>query len=156
MVAARPDSSKLVRPADERVNWLKSIPFLLVHTLCLTAIWTGISARAAILCVVLYWTRGFFITAGYHRYFSHKGYRLNRFWQFVMAFGGTTSAQKGPLWWASPTTCWYHQKIGYFPTPASSSEFASVWADFISEEEDHPKTPPRQLCLGGFICSRSI
>ena len=53
------------------------------------------------LCVVLYYGRMFFITAGYHRYFSHRSYRLNRFWQFVMAFGGTTAAQKGPLWWAA-------------------------------------------------------
>ena len=42
----------------------------------------------------------FFITAGYHRYFSHKSYKMNRFWQFVMAFGGGTCVQKGVLWWA--------------------------------------------------------
>lgn len=43
----------------------------------------------------------FFITAGYHRSFAHHTYKMNRFWQFVMAFGGTTAAQKGPLWWAA-------------------------------------------------------
>jgi stearoyl-CoA desaturase (delta-9 desaturase) len=43
----------------------------------------------------------FFLTAGYHRYFAHHTYKMNRFWQFVMAFGGTTAVQKGPLWWAS-------------------------------------------------------
>jgi stearoyl-CoA desaturase (delta-9 desaturase) len=43
----------------------------------------------------------FFVTAGYHRYFSHRSYRLGRVAQFVMAFGGTTAAQKGPLWWAA-------------------------------------------------------
>ena len=42
----------------------------------------------------------FFITAGYHRYFSHRSYRLPRWAQFVLAFGGTTALQKGPLWWA--------------------------------------------------------
>ena len=57
--------------------------------------------RAVVLCVVLYVGRMFFITAGYHRYFSHRSYRLNRFWQFLLAFGGTTAAQKGPLWWAA-------------------------------------------------------
>ena len=42
----------------------------------------------------------FLITAGYHRYFSHRSFRIGRFPQFLMAFGCTTAAQKGPLWWA--------------------------------------------------------
>jgi len=89
------------RGPDERVNKATSIPFVLLHLLPLLAIFTGVSVRAVVLCVVLYYGRMFFITAGYHRYFAHRSYRLNRFWQFVMAFGGTTAAQKGPLWWAA-------------------------------------------------------
>ena len=53
-----------------------------------------------VLCAVLYVTRMFCITAGYHRYFSHRSYRMGRVAQFLMAFGGTTAVQKGPLWWA--------------------------------------------------------
>jgi stearoyl-CoA desaturase (delta-9 desaturase) len=45
--------------------------------------------------------RMFFITAGYHRYFAHKSYRLNRIWQFILSFGGTIASQKGPLCWAA-------------------------------------------------------
>jgi stearoyl-CoA desaturase (Delta-9 desaturase) len=89
------------RAPDERVNRLTSIPFILLHLLPLLAIFTGVSRTAVVLCVVLYASRMFFITAGYHRYFSHRSYRLNRFWQFVFAFGGGTAAQKGALWWAS-------------------------------------------------------
>ncbi|HVN52130.1 MAG TPA: acyl-CoA desaturase [Acidimicrobiales bacterium] len=89
------------RPADERINRLTSIPFILVHLLPLLAVFTGVSTTAVVLCVVLYFGRMFFITAGYHRYFSHRSYRLNRFWQLVFAFGGASAAQKGPLWWAS-------------------------------------------------------
>lgn len=51
--------------------------------------------------VFLYFFKMFFITAGYHRYFSHKSYKLNRFFQFVFAFFAQTSAQKGALWWAA-------------------------------------------------------
>ena len=54
-----------------------------------------------VLCGVLYVTRMFCITAGYHRYFSHRTYKMGRVPQFLMAFGGTTAVQKGPLWWAS-------------------------------------------------------
>ena len=97
---AEPDLTTGRRP-DDRVNKLSSIPFILVHLLPLLAIFTGVSVTAVVLCVVLYLSRMFFITAGYHRYFAHRSYRLNRFWQFLMAFGGTTAVQKGPLWWAA-------------------------------------------------------
>jgi stearoyl-CoA desaturase (delta-9 desaturase) len=50
---------------------------------------------------VMFFGRAFFVTAGYHRYFSHKSYKLNRFWQFVWAFMAEATAQKGVLWWAS-------------------------------------------------------
>ena len=43
----------------------------------------------------------FAITAGFHRYFSHKAYRLSRVPQFLLALLGQTAAQKGVLWWAS-------------------------------------------------------
>jgi stearoyl-CoA desaturase (delta-9 desaturase) len=43
----------------------------------------------------------FGITAGYHRYFSHRTYKTSRAFQFVLGFLGAMSAQKGPLWWAS-------------------------------------------------------
>ena len=53
------------------------------------------------LAVGLYFVRMLAITGGYHRYFSHRSYRLKRVPQFVLAFVGTTAAQKGPLWWAA-------------------------------------------------------
>jgi stearoyl-CoA desaturase (Delta-9 desaturase) len=87
--------------ADEHPQWRTSVPFLLVHLTPLLIIWTGVTAKAVVLGVVLYLVRMFFITAGYHRYFAHRSYRLGRIAQFVMAFGGTAAAQKGPLWWAA-------------------------------------------------------
>ena len=43
----------------------------------------------------------FGVTAGYHRYFSHRSYKLGRAAQFLMAFLAQTSGQKGVLWWAA-------------------------------------------------------
>jgi stearoyl-CoA desaturase (delta-9 desaturase) len=43
----------------------------------------------------------FGITAGYHRYFSHRSYRTSRFFQFVLAWIGCSALQRGPLWWAA-------------------------------------------------------
>jgi stearoyl-CoA desaturase (delta-9 desaturase) len=89
------------RAPDERVNWRSSIPFILVHVIAVAGVLVfGVTVKALVLCVVLYLVRVWFITAGFHRYFSHRSYRTSRWFQFVLAFGGTTSAQKGVLWWA--------------------------------------------------------
>ena len=73
----------------------------LVHLLPLLVVFTGISTTAIVLFCVTYFGRMFLITAGYHRYFSHRSYRMGRIPQFLMAFGAETSAQKGVLWWAA-------------------------------------------------------
>jgi stearoyl-CoA desaturase (delta-9 desaturase) len=49
----------------------------------------------------LYVVRMFGITAGYHRYFSHRSYKTSRAFQFVLALLGCSALQKGPLWWAA-------------------------------------------------------
>ena len=82
-------------------NVFKQGTFWLVHLGCLAAIWTGVSWTAALVCAALYVIRMFAITGVYHRYFSHRTYKTSRFFQFFLAFLGTTSAQKGPIWWAS-------------------------------------------------------
>lgn len=88
-------------PDDERINWRSSIPFLSFHLIPLLMIWTGVTLTSVVLAATFYFVRIFFITAGYHRYFSHRSYRLGRVAQFLMALGGTTAMQKGPLWWAA-------------------------------------------------------
>jgi stearoyl-CoA desaturase (Delta-9 desaturase) len=86
---------------NEHINRRSSIPFILLHFLPLLAFVTGVTWRAVWLAVILYFVRMLAITGGYHRYFSHRSYRLRRVPQFVLAFIGSTAAQKGPLWWAA-------------------------------------------------------
>lgn len=88
------------RSADQRVSWIKAGPFILVHLMPLFAVLTGVTWQAVILCISLYVIRMFFVTASFHRYFAHRSYKLGRVMQFVMAFGATSAAQRGPLWWA--------------------------------------------------------
>lgn len=89
------------RSPDEKLNWITSLGFFAIHALALGALVTGVTAKALVLCVVLYFGRMWFITAGYHRYFAHRSYKTSRAFQLVLAFGGSSAAQKGPLWWAS-------------------------------------------------------
>lgn len=86
---------------DERIDLLGSVPFLAMHLGALLALLTGVSWAAAIACLVTCWVRMFGITAGFHRYFSHRSFKTSRTFQFVLAYVGTMAAQNGPLWWAS-------------------------------------------------------
>lgn len=78
-----------------------AIPFVLAHLACFGAFWSGVTATSLWLAFGLYWLRMFAVTAGYHRYFSHRSYKTGRVMQFVLAFLAQSTAQKSVLWWAS-------------------------------------------------------
>jgi len=78
-----------------------TIPFILAHLVCLGALWTGVPLQAVGIAVALYFVRMFAITAGYHRYFSHRSFRTSRIGQFVLALVAQSAAQRGVLWWAA-------------------------------------------------------
>jgi stearoyl-CoA desaturase (Delta-9 desaturase) len=86
---------------DERVNWLASIPFVGVHLMCLFVFYTGARPVDVAVCVGLYIFRMWGITAGFHRYFSHRAYKAGRGFQFFLALAGSLAVQKGVLWWAA-------------------------------------------------------
>ena len=86
---------------DRRYRYTDAIPFTLCHIACLAAVWTGVHPVDLALAVALYVVRMFGITAGYHRYFSHRAYKTGRVFQFLLAFLAQTSAQRGALWWAA-------------------------------------------------------
>ncbi|MEM7436307.1 MAG: acyl-CoA desaturase [Myxococcota bacterium] len=95
-IAAEP-----VSPLTRAQMWRKAIPFILSHLAVFGAIWSGVTWQAVTLCVVLFFVRVWAITAGYHRYFSHRTYKTSRAMQFVLAVLAQSSSQKGVLWWAS-------------------------------------------------------
>lgn len=98
------DSSAAIQdtdPAENKIDWLRVIPFVLLHLACLSVIWVGWSPFAVVFAIALYGLRMFAITGFYHRYFSHKAFRTSRFGQFLFALLGSTAVQRGPLWWAS-------------------------------------------------------
>ena len=83
------------------LDWMRVVPFAGLHLGCLLVLQVGVSAAALVLAVTLYLLRMFFITAFYHRYFSHRAFRAGRATQFVMGVLGATAGQRGPIWWAA-------------------------------------------------------
>src|SRR6185436_590758 len=104
----------------------KLIPFVVMHLAAGVGIFVvEISLPAVLLCVGLYALRMFGLTAGYHRYFSHRSFKTSRVFQFVLALLGTLSTQKGVLWWAAHHRA--HHKYSDLPGDVHSPVQRGLW-----------------------------
>ena len=92
----------VLAPSDpDRIHWLRSTPFLALQLAALVVpSLAGFGLREALFAAGTYAAGMFFVTAGYHRYFSHRAFRTSRAFQLVLAVGAECTAQKGVLWWA--------------------------------------------------------
>ena len=88
-------------PGADRIDWLRTLPFILMHAACLFVFAVGVSPIAIIVCAALYFIRMFAITGFYHRYFSHKSFKTSRVGQFLFGVLGASAVQRGPIWWAA-------------------------------------------------------
>lgn len=105
---------------DNQVQWLRILPFILLHVACLAVFWVGVSWFAVAFMLAFYLLRMFSITAFYHRYLSHKTFETSRIVQFIFVLFGTMSAQRGPLWWAAHHRC-HHRHTDTDLDPHSST-----------------------------------
>ena len=108
-----------------KVRFSAAFGFALVHLAALGVFWIGFSWTGVALCLGSYYLRMFGVTAGFHRYFSHRTFELNRFWQFLLAFLAETSAQKGVLWWASNHR--HHHRYSDMPEDLHSPIQRGFW-----------------------------
>ena len=89
-----------MREHDE-IEWLRVVPFFLLHLACLLVFWVGWSWTAIAVAAATHFGRVFALTAFYHRYFSHRAFKTSRAVQFLGALVGSAAAQRGPIWWAA-------------------------------------------------------
>ncbi len=80
---------------------MASSPVIFLHIACIGLFFTGFSWVAVVTLLLTFSFRVFALTAGFHRYFSHRSFKTSRAFQFVLAWVGTSSAQLGPMWWAA-------------------------------------------------------
>lgn len=92
---------RLQAPGRPVIELDRTIPLIFLHVGCLGVITAGSSATAIFTAIALYWIRMFAVTAFYHRYFSHRTFKTSRTVQFIFALVGSSSVQRGPLWWAA-------------------------------------------------------
>src|SRR5262249_15499384 len=69
-------------------SWM-ALVYLGTHLAPLTLFWTGVSFREGLVwlgvCLALLTLRGLCMSAGYHRYFSHRSFKTSRLLQFLLA-----------------------------------------------------------------------
>jgi stearoyl-CoA desaturase (Delta-9 desaturase) len=123
--------SRLAPEDDRGVDWLRSAPFLAIQLSVLAIPLLGWGSREAAVAAATYAAGMFFVTAGFHRYFSHRTFRTSRAVQLVLALGATCTVQHGVLWWAghhrnhhrfsdgpgdvhSPSQGWLWSHVGWF------------------------------------------
>jgi len=114
------------------------IPFVLLHLGCIAVFFVPFRWSWLELMLATYALRMFGITAGYHRYFSHRSYKLGRGCQFLMAFLAETSGQKGVLWWAAHHRV-HHRHADQDPDIHSPLKHGFWWAHvgwILSNEYD--------------------
>jgi len=125
IAAPRPQTDRAPIGRKRSVRPSAVAGFALVHAAALGVIAIGFSWEGVALCLASYYLRMFAITAGFHRYFSHRTYRLGRVPQFLLAFLGQTAAQKGVLWWASNHR--HHHKYSDRPEDIHSPLQGGLW-----------------------------
>lgn len=103
-------SPETLTAENSQIQWLRILPFILLHLACLAVFWVGVSWFALGFMLAFYLIRMFSITAFFHRYLSHKTFQTSRLVQFLFVLMGTMSAQRGPLWWAAHHR--YHHRLG--------------------------------------------
>ena len=113
-------ASSNLNTENRKIQWLRILPFILLHIACLGVFWVGVSWFAVVFMLVFYLIRMFAITAFFHRYFSHKTFQTSRLVQFIFALVGTMSAQRGPLWWVAHHR-YHHRHTDTAQDPHSST-----------------------------------
>jgi stearoyl-CoA desaturase (delta-9 desaturase) len=103
-----------------------TLAFVAVHAIAIAGVVVfGWSWRGAALAVGMYFVRMVVVTAGYHRYFSHRSFKTSRWFQFLLAIAAQTSGQKGVLWWASHHR--WHHKYSDMPEDVHSVRRNGFW-----------------------------
>ncbi len=106
------------------------ILFGLVHVVALAGVllggwsWSGLA-----LAIGVYYVRMVLVTAGYHRYFSHRAFRTSRIFQFLLALGAQSAAQNGILWWASHHR--WHHRFSDTPLDVHSAKLRGFWYSHV-------------------------
>ena len=106
----RPGSTGELPPSDngkiQRINWINAAilvvtPFLTIVGLVLYISHEGVHISDWVTFATLYFLTGLSITAGYHRYYSHRAYECHPWVRFLFLVFGAAAFENSALRWVS-------------------------------------------------------
>jgi stearoyl-CoA desaturase (delta-9 desaturase) len=83
-----------------QVNWITVIFLVVIHTLSIYGYFTTELQRSTfIVAFASYWFAGLGITAGYHRFWSHRAYEASWPTRVLLLLMGTSAFEGSVIWW---------------------------------------------------------
>lgn len=101
----------------------------MLHLACLLVFVVPFTWLSLGLFVGFFALRTWGLTAGFHRYFSHRSFKTSRWFQFVIAWIGSSALQRGPMWWAGEHR--QHHKYSDKDGDPHSPIIRSIWWSHI-------------------------
>lgn len=122
-----------------------SLYYAFFHLLPLGSFFCRIDRSTFFGFLVLYFCRIFFVTAGYHCYFSHRAFRTSRLFQLGLAIGAQTSGQGSVLKWA--LAHYHHHANSDLPADLHSPAQHGFWQAHIGWllRKKYTRLPERPL-----------
>jgi len=106
---------------DRGINWITSIFMVIFHVLAVVALfmftWKGLIAFVVLYVLAI----NVGIGMGYHRLLTHRGYKVPRWLEYVIATCATLSLEGGPIFWVA-THRVHHQHSDREGDPHSPNE----------------------------------
>ena len=151
-VPLNPSDSAATTPADltatveaERARRRRKANYIAryigIHVLGLVMpFFTGVSTWSLALAAVTYCVGMFGVTAGYHRYFSHRSYKTGPKMAVALAWMAQLTAQKGIIWWARNHRH-HHRYSDAEPDIHSPLRKGFIYSHvgWLFDDADHPK-----------------
>lgn len=113
----------------DRIFWRNVVWFGCLHLAAVGALVWRPGLGVWIAAAILYWVRIWFVTAGYHCYFSHRSFKTSRAFQLVLAIGAQASGQGSALRWS--TAHRYHHAHSDEESDLHSPNRRSFWYSHI-------------------------
>lgn len=140
-----------------QLDWVNTIFLTSTPVLAIALSWiffknNGVVWSQIALAVVFYFITGMSITGGYHRLFSHKAYKANKFVKLMYLLFGAATFQNSALKWAADHRV-HHTHVDHDKDPYNINKgfwYAHIGWIFYQEKVIDPKYP-KDLTNDGLV-----
>lgn len=131
-----------------KLDWVNTIFLTSTPVLAVALSWiffknNGLVWSQIALAVVFYFVTGMSITGGYHRLFSHRAYKANKFVKLMYLLFGAATFQNSALKWAADHRV-HHTHVDHDKDPYNINKgfwYAHIGWIFYQEKVEDPKYP---------------